>query len=115
MHEMSIATHLIGEILDVARANHLVSVSEVDVEVGVQRLVVPEALQLCFEAVREGTVAEGARLRIVEVPARAECRSCGMAFEPEIDCYACPRCGLADVRFTAGADIILKSISGETD
>ena len=65
------------------------------VEVGVQRLVVPEAMQIAWEAAREGTVAAAASLELVEIPAEARCTACDHAFPPAIDDYRCPACGVA--------------------
>ncbi|HUU85815.1 MAG TPA: hydrogenase maturation nickel metallochaperone HypA [Phycisphaerae bacterium] len=110
MHELSIAEGLIDRVSAAARGHCASRVTEVTVSVGVMRLVVPEALQIAFGAVAEGTMAEGAELQIVEQTAKAVCNRCGGAFEPDIGCYLCPSCGLADVRITAGNEIILESV-----
>jgi hydrogenase nickel incorporation protein HypA/HybF len=110
MHEMAIAASLLERVLDVAQRQQVVRVDEIELEVGVLQQVVPDALTLAFQAVTHGTLAEGAKLRLVEVPARAECRSCGQPFEAAIDCYACPHCRRADVRILAGRDIVLRTM-----
>lgn len=115
MHEMSIAASLIEHVLEVGRQQHATRIAEVEVQVGVLQLIVPEALELAFSAVTEGTPAEGATLKLVEVPAAAECRQCGQRFEPAIDDYLCPRCQQADVRITAGREIVLATVVCETD
>jgi hydrogenase nickel incorporation protein HypA/HybF len=115
MHEMAIANDLIQQILSAARENKATRIVDVELEVGVQRLIVPEAMELAFEVLSRGTVAEGAGLKLVEIPAAAQCRACGLRFEPRIDYYVCPRCGEADVDLVAGNDIVLKSLSCETE
>jgi len=86
----------------------------IEVEIGRMRQIVPEALEVAFAAMSEGTIAQGARLEITEVQMQAVCRVCGHAFQPEIDLYICPRCEQADVRIVAGNDMILKSITAQT-
>ena len=112
---MSIAQDLLTQIELAISDRRVRRLHAVRLDIGAQRLIVPEALQLAFEALARGTVAEGARLELVEIPTEAECRACSLHFAPAIDDYVCPRCGEADVRFVAGNDIILRSLEAETD
>ena len=114
MHEMSIATALMRQVLAAAEAHRATTVQKLEVVTGVLRLVVPEALKLAFEVASQGTPAEGAVLTVTEEPARARCRSCGRVFACGLDDFRCPGCGLADVDFVAGNDIVLKSMTCET-
>lgn len=113
---MSIATDVLARLLEVAEEHHVTRVSRVEVEIGAMRQVVPEAMDVAFRAVAEGTVAEGAALVLVETPIRAECNACGCAFKPSVQRgFACPECSLADASIVAGDDIILKSIEADVD
>lgn len=112
MHEMSIAVELIDQILAAAASHGLQKVEEVVLETGVLRQIVSEVMQTAFSAVAKGTIAEGAELHIVEVPARARCRQCDREFEPQADNFSCPLCLVADVHVVQGEDIILKSVIG---
>jgi len=119
MHEMAIATELLAHTLSAVEAHADPAspqpgnerIEEVEVEVGLMRLVVPEALELAWQAACEGTAAEGASITITEVPLAARCRSCGRTFDPEIDNYLCPDCNEADVEICAGNDIVLKTVT----
>jgi hydrogenase nickel incorporation protein HypA/HybF len=116
MHETPIAIEIVNQVVQLAADHGAIRVEQVEVQVGAMRQVVPEALELAFSVVSEGTLAEGAVLRITEVPAAANCNHCGRQFAPDIDVsFACPACGQADVRITAGNDIILQSVVCETD
>lgn len=112
MHEMAIATELIAGLERLAEEHGLDRLEEVVVAAGTLRGVVPEALDIAFTCAAEGTAAEGARLILERVPARASCRGCGGRFEPGVDDYRCPRCGEADVEILEGNDIILRSVTG---
>lgn len=111
MHEMSIAQDLMRQLEELAEENDIVRVDAVTVRAGVLAGIVPEALDMAFACLAEGTVAEGAELTLEIEPALAECRRCGHRFEPEIDAYLCERCGVADVTILQGRDIILSSLS----
>ncbi len=119
MHEMAIATELLAQTLSAVEAHADQAspqpgneyIEEVEVEVGLMRLVVPEALELAWQVACEGTAAEGARITITETPLAARCRSCGRTFEPTIDDYLCPDCNEADVEILAGNDIVLKTVT----
>jgi hydrogenase nickel incorporation protein HypA/HybF len=113
MHEFSIATAIIEQVLAVAKVNGLATVREVELDVGALQLVVPEALETAFEAVCEGTPAAGARLIQHEVPPKARCMDCGRVFTASIDSYQCEQCGRANTELVEGREIILKSISGD--
>ena len=115
MHELTIASSLVDHLLDLARQQAVTRIEEVEVEVGVLRQVVPEPLQMAFAAATEGTLAQGATLKLVEVSAAAECQQCACRFQPAFDDYLCPGCGQADVRIVAGHDIVLKSVVCQTE
>jgi hydrogenase nickel incorporation protein HypA/HybF len=111
MHEMSIATALLRDVLDAAARHGVARVEQVELRVGAMRLVVPEALELAWSVVAEGTPAEASRLVITEVPMKARCRQCGGQFAPAINDFQCPACGQADADIVEGDDIILASVT----
>ena len=111
MHELSIATELIRCVLSVAEQHGADHVEEVVVEAGQMKAIVPEALEMAWQTVTEGTGAEGARMTLIEIPIQARCRQCGRQYQPGVSDYVCPACGEADADITAGNDLVLKSIS----
>jgi hydrogenase nickel incorporation protein HypA/HybF len=115
MHEMSIAEGILQTVLAAAKQSGARRVERIELSVGQMRLVVPEALEMAWRAVSEGTIAAGAAMDVTEVPLAARCRHCDRQFAPRIDDYLCPGCGQADVEITAGDDIILTSIACEVE
>jgi hydrogenase nickel incorporation protein HypA/HybF len=113
MHELTIASELLEQVLAAARRARVARVTAVEVRCGEARQVVPEALQAAFAALAEPTVAAGAELAVLETPLEARCRNCHGHFRARIDNYLCPRCGLADAELVAGDDIILQTVTGE--
>ncbi len=114
MHEMSLASSLITQLEQIAIEQNAVRIVEIDLVCGEMQQVVPEAMVLAFEAVAEGTVAEGARLHLSEQRLAAVCRSCGQRYKPEIDNFLCPHCAHADAEIVAGRDIVLQSVVCDT-
>lgn len=114
MHEVPIATAIVEQAVQAVAPHGATRIDLIEVEIGRMRQVVPEALQVAFAAVSDGTIAEGAQLEMTEVDMQAVCQVCGHEFQPEINLYICPRCQQADVRIVAGNDMILKSITAQT-
>jgi hydrogenase nickel incorporation protein HypA/HybF len=112
---MSIAMGLMESLLDVATEQRARRILEVEIICGVMQQVVPDALQLAFEAVTQNTIAQGARLKIVEEAISVRCRACGQQYAAAIDNYRCPLCSQADAEIVAGRDIVLRSVTCETD
>lgn len=115
MHEMSIAASLMEQLQRIAAEQNAKRITEVEVVCGVMQQVVPEALELAFEALAQDTPAAEATLRIVEEPLVGTCRACNREYAPELDDFRCPACGLADPELTAGRDIVLKTVVVETE
>jgi len=113
MHEMSIAVELMDQLEAVAAANGLATIEEVTLSAGALRAIVPEALDMAFEAVAAGTCAAGARLVLEIVDPRGRCRACGREFGVEIASFICPDCNLANTELIAGNEIILASVTGQ--
>ncbi len=115
MHEMAIAEALIEQVLELARQNNAEKVCEVEVSLGVMRLVVPEALEVAFAALAEGTIVQGATLAQVEKPITARCRQCSVEYQPPPGDLQCPQCHQADYVIVDGDEIILKSLVCDTE
>jgi hydrogenase nickel incorporation protein HypA/HybF len=106
MHELAITQ----EIVDIAttRARDA-RVSRVVVEIGRLTAVLPGAVQFCFAACTEGTVAEGATLEIVEVPGRGRCTACGAEQVLEQAYAICP-CGSSGFEWLSGEELTVRTI-----
>jgi hydrogenase nickel incorporation protein HypA/HybF len=114
MHEMSIASGLLEQVLAAVQPHSPARVSRVEVRFGVMRLVCPDAMELAWREVCSGTPAEDAELGMSEQPLLVRCRGCGARYRPEVSDYLCPKCGQADVDILEGNDIILDSVTCDT-
>jgi hydrogenase nickel incorporation protein HypA/HybF len=85
-------------------------VTRVRVRVGARHQVVESALDQAFALVSEGTVAEGAAIELVVVPALASCLDCGQELEITDTLAACPVCGGLDLDLEGGDELVLEAI-----
>lgn len=113
MHEVSIVEGLIDIVKETAARNDLQNVSVISLCIGKMRQVVPDALEFAFEIVGRGTVAEGAEIRIREIPTRGRCRECGREFMVEEYCFICASCGSGDVEVIEGKELYIDTLEGE--
>ncbi|MBL8487687.1 MAG: hydrogenase maturation nickel metallochaperone HypA [Rhodocyclaceae bacterium] len=113
MHEMSLAEGVIQIVEDAARAAQCRRVSAVILEIGRLSSVEPEALRFCFDAVSRGSIAEGARLEIEDVPGTAWCMQCSESVEVAARLEGCPRCGSYQLQVTGGTEMRVKEVEIE--
>ena len=113
MHEMTIAVEVFRQLEQLAAEHELARITSVTLSAGVMRAIVPEALDIAFASLAEGTLAADATLHLEIVPCKACCRACGERFSPTPDSFLCPACQLADVEILEGNEILLQSIEGE--
>ncbi len=112
MHELSIAESVVEVAARHARGRR---VAAVELSVGHLRQVVPSALVFAFELLARGTPVEGAELRMEEVPAAGDCRTCGATTPlPEFP-LTCRHCGGVDVEVTRGEELSVDSLELEGD
>jgi hydrogenase nickel incorporation protein HypA/HybF len=96
--------------LERAAAQGARAIHRIALRIGPLSGVVPEAMSLAFEVAAAGTIAEGARLEIKEVPLVCECGACGNAFEANPMDYDCPRCLTPGARVIQGHELELASL-----
>jgi hydrogenase nickel incorporation protein HypA/HybF len=96
-----------------ARAQAFSRVKTVFVEVGALSGAEPEALLFGFDVVAKGTIAEGATLEIIPIPAQAWCLPCGetIALQQRFD--PCPRCGGYQLQITGGDELRIRELEVE--
>lgn len=113
MHEVSIMTEAVRMAVETARAQGASRICQMRLRVGAMSGAVPEALQFAFEAVSEGTMAQGATLAIEAVPATWWCAPCAATFEVNQALPECPRCGAWSHDLRDGRQLNLASIEIE--
>ncbi len=113
MHELSLLEGLVQSLEAEARDRGFSRIRRIRLEVGRLSSVEVEALRFAFEPATEGTLAEGAELEILEVPAKGTCRDCGAEVEVEARFDFCPACGTGFVAVTGGTELRVKDLDVE--
>jgi hydrogenase nickel incorporation protein HypA/HybF len=102
MHEMSLAESVRAIVDETARANGARRVAAVRLEIGRLAQVEIEAMRFAFEVVKRGSMAETARLEIVETDGTAWCMLCLEAVVISRRGDACPKCDSYQLQVTGG-------------
>lgn len=110
MHELSLMEGMVQGIQEAALSQGFTRVHQVRLEVGRLAGVEVEALRFAFGPATEGTVVEGARLEILDVPGRGTCQACGREAEIETRFDLCPHCGDGFVALVSGTEMRVKDL-----
>ena len=113
MHELSLCESIVETLEQQALAQHCRLVKTVWLEIGALSGVEAEALRFCFDAVTRGTLAEQAKLVILEVPGQAWCTQCSIHVPMQQRFDACPRCGGFQLRVNDGEQLRIKELEVE--
>lgn len=105
MHEVALAESIVELVTNQSRAHGVQRVTVVHVVVGALASVMPEALSFGFGAASRGSVADGARLEIHEVPGVGNCLDCGKNFEARSRLECCPGCASGRVLLSGGDEL----------
>ena len=110
MHELSLCQDILDQLQELALQHGAVSVSRVEVEVGVLSGVEPQLLEQAFLSARMGTIAEHAVLVTEVVSPRVSCLSCGAETAASASDLTCRACGGTETRLIRGGELILARV-----
>ncbi|MFM7360405.1 MAG: hydrogenase maturation nickel metallochaperone HypA [Vulcanococcus sp.] len=113
MHELSLMEEVRRLALAAAAAEGATRIQAIELRVGEQAGVEPEALRFAFPVVMDGTIAANAELRITAVPATARCAPCGREFACADGLAECPHCGSISRQLLSGRELELASLELE--
>jgi hydrogenase nickel incorporation protein HypA/HybF len=113
MHEFSIVENLVTIMEQTAKEQHLKKITGVYLLVGKLRQIVPETMQMAFEAATRGTLAESASLFMETVPIVLRCNTCKNEQSVEENVFICQQCHSGDVEVISGEELLLKKLEGE--
>lgn len=103
MHEFSIATAIVENVVEFAEKQRASRVIEVRLAIGEFAQIEAEQLRFCFQAITKETVLEDSTLEIETSSAAVRCPHCGYAGPPKywdgalsgtlVPTLECPACG----------------------
>jgi hydrogenase nickel incorporation protein HypA/HybF len=113
MHELAITEQILHIALEHAERAGAQRIIGIHLVVGDLSTVVDDSVQFYFDFLSPGTLAEGAQLHFVRVPARFRCRQCGHEFVPQGMDWCCPECEALGGDVIAGKEFFLDSLEVE--
>ncbi|OQX13146.1 MAG: hydrogenase maturation nickel metallochaperone HypA [Thiothrix lacustris] len=110
MHEMSLCESVLQVLETEAQRQQFSRINTVWLEIGVMSGVEIEAMRFCFDVIVRNTLANGATLKIIEVPAEAWCLECAQTVSIQQRYDACPHCGSFQLQVIRGEEIRIKEL-----
>jgi hydrogenase nickel incorporation protein HypA/HybF len=110
MHEYPITCEILRLAEEKAKGEGAVSVEEISLVVGEQSGFIGDSIKLYFDIIAEGSIAEGAEIKILPVNSKLNCRACGSVFERAPFSFACPECGGDGEPTDIGKEFYIKDI-----
>lgn len=119
MHEFSITSQIVQNVLAEAEKRGAKKVTEVNLTIGKLTFLGLEQVRFAYEVLTKGTIAEGSRLVIEEQEGFVKCSNCGYqgGFKYEDDpmyhvpvpTLKCPKCG-STVSIASGKECTIRNI-----
>ncbi len=110
MHELSLAENVLQIIEDATHDQNIYRIKTVWLEIGLLACVQPEPLRFYFEVVTRDTVAQRARLEIIEVAGQGWCDYCAREMPIATHYDACLHCGHYELRVIRGEEMRVKEL-----
>lgn len=110
VHEVGIMANILRTAEEAARQGNGSKILKLRIRIGSMSGIVSDALQFAFEALRVGTMADGAELEIEIVPAVCQCRDCNIDYKPDEIDFLCPKCGGSNIKLLKGRELEIISV-----
>ncbi len=113
MHEMSLAENIMQIIEETALEQKFTRVKTVTLQVGQLACVEQESLRFYFDVVTQDSIAQQAKLEIIEVAGQAWCNQCDCHVSINAYYEACPHCGDFSLQVIQGDGMQIKELEVE--
>lgn len=113
MHETRIAIDLARIVIDVAKREGLIRVTQVNLQFGQMIQIVPEIFKFAFSEAIRNTVAEHSNVNLEILPIQLRCNNCKYEFNINNLSFKCIQCNSTNLEIVKGKEMLIKSIEGE--
>ena len=113
MHELSLCESILLVLEQQAKTQQYSKVKTVWLEIGALSGVEIEALRFSFDVVVQGSIADQAKLEIIEVPGQAWCMPCSRNVLVQQLYDLCPHCGSHQLQVNSGDQMRIKELEVE--
>lgn len=97
MHEYSITCDILKTVLAEAQGKE---VKKITLVIGDMSSIIDESVQMYWELLAEGTLAEKAELEFKRVEGKFICNNCSFEFPIKHSNFKCPKCGGESFKIT---------------
>lgn len=113
MHEYPITQQIIKIAENHCKKAGGTKVTKVNLVIGDYSGYVGESVQMYFDIIAEGTLCEGAVVKIKHIEPKLKCTQCGRLFKKRPLSFDCPRCGGQGEPTDIGKEFYIESIEIE--
>lgn len=113
MHEYAVTQSMMSLALEEAHKAEASKILEIRLVIGDLSTIVDESVQMYFDIMSEGTIAEGAKLVFRRVRAEFRCKSCESVFVKPAKGFDCPKCGALGTPTGVGKEFYIESLEIE--
>lgn len=110
MHELTLCRTIIEIVKQEANRRTIQRIHKIYLEIGQLMAVEKSALVFCFNVVAKNTIAENARLEIVEIVAKAHCHDCNQITELSQRFSSCQYCRGFNYTLLTGEELKIKAM-----
>jgi len=117
MHEFSVMTQIVDNILSEAKKRNAKKIEQVDLEIGEYTMLGEEQMKFAFEVLSKGTILDGAMLKVGNIKGKIVC-SCGYegaislsddSTHRVVPILECPKCK-GGAKITEGRECLIRNI-----
>jgi hydrogenase nickel incorporation protein HypA/HybF len=113
MHEMSLCENILQTLQQQANAQQYSKVKTIWLEIGELAGVEADALRFSFDSVMQDSIADQARLEIIDIAGQAYCSHCAKNVPIQQRYDACPECGHFPLQIVSGDQMRIKQLEVE--
>jgi hydrogenase nickel incorporation protein HypA/HybF len=113
MHEYAVTQGVLDIVLTEAKKIGALKVTEIRLVIGDLSTIFDESVQMYFNLMSEGTLAQGAKLIFKKVVSRFRCTACGNEYDKPKKGFECPQCGELGLPTGVGREFYIESIDVE--
>lgn len=113
MHEYAVTQSMISMAVEEANKAQASRILEIRLVIGDLSTIIDDSVQMYFDIMSEGTIAEGAKLIFNRVKAEFKCKECGEVFIKPDKGFDCPGCGGLGTPTGKGREFYIESLEIE--
>ncbi len=110
MHEYAVTKNIVDIAVEEAQKAGAAKITDIRLVIGDLSSIIDESVQMYFDIISEGTIAQGAKLSFRRVPAKFKCPSCGLVYDKPHKGFDCPVCGIPGFLTGGGKEFYIESM-----